>query len=255
MSKNNIVTFGLKNVHYAKATQGTDGAWSFTTPSKLAGAQEFTSDIIGGSTPVYADDQVVANSFVGDLKERKNIANRALVEKLCALGFEMDYDELLALTVDGYVNRAHIAADMLKRGYVESISEAFKGFLSERAGYYVPPKRMDFFEAVEFVSSLGAVSILAHPLLQLKPCELEELLPLAIERGLCAIETHYATYSSEQKAYSTALAHRLGLLESGGSDFHGENKPGQHIGIGRGDLCVPYEFYEKLKERAESLKK
>ncbi len=60
MAKNNIVTFGLKNVHYAKATQGTDGTWSFATPSKLAGAQEFTSDIIGGSTPVYADDSVVA---------------------------------------------------------------------------------------------------------------------------------------------------------------------------------------------------
>ena len=57
---NNIVTFGLTNVHYAKATQSTDGSWSFATPARLKGDQEFTSDIIGGSTPVYADDQVVA---------------------------------------------------------------------------------------------------------------------------------------------------------------------------------------------------
>ena len=57
---NNIVTFGLTNVHYAKATQSTDGSWSFATPARLKGAQEFTSDIIGGSTPVYAADQVVA---------------------------------------------------------------------------------------------------------------------------------------------------------------------------------------------------
>lgn len=57
---NNIVTFGLTNVHYAKATQATDGSWTFATPARLKGAQEFTSDIIGGSTPVYADDQVVA---------------------------------------------------------------------------------------------------------------------------------------------------------------------------------------------------
>lgn len=57
---NNIVTFGLTNVHYAKATQSTDGSWSFATPARLKGAQEFTSDIIGGSTPVYADDQVIA---------------------------------------------------------------------------------------------------------------------------------------------------------------------------------------------------
>lgn len=60
MTNNNIVTFGLTNVHYAKATQSNDGTWTYATPSRLKGAQEFTSDIVGGSTPVYADDQVVA---------------------------------------------------------------------------------------------------------------------------------------------------------------------------------------------------
>lgn len=58
--KNNIVTFGLTNVHYAKATLGNDATWTFATPVRLKGAQEFTSDIVGGSTQVYADDQVVA---------------------------------------------------------------------------------------------------------------------------------------------------------------------------------------------------
>ena len=57
---NNLVTFGLKNVHYAKATLGEDGAYTFGTPVKLPGAQEFTSDIIGGSTPIYGDDHVLA---------------------------------------------------------------------------------------------------------------------------------------------------------------------------------------------------
>lgn len=57
---NNIVTFGLKNVHYSKATQGSDGTWTFASPTSLPGAQEFSSDLIGSSTSVYADDQVVA---------------------------------------------------------------------------------------------------------------------------------------------------------------------------------------------------
>lgn len=57
---NNKITFGLKNVHYSIAEQNTDGTWTFDTPKKLPGAQEFTSDIIGGATPVYADDQIVA---------------------------------------------------------------------------------------------------------------------------------------------------------------------------------------------------
>ena len=57
---NNIVTFGLKNVHYSKATLGPDGTWSFATPVALPGAQEFSSDLVGSSSSVYADDQVVA---------------------------------------------------------------------------------------------------------------------------------------------------------------------------------------------------
>ena len=60
MAKNNIVSFGLRNVHYSKATQADDGTWSFAIPVALPGAQEFNSDVIGGSTTVRADDIVVA---------------------------------------------------------------------------------------------------------------------------------------------------------------------------------------------------
>lgn len=58
---NNKITYGLRNVHYSIATQGNDGNWSFATPVALPGAQEFTSDIVGGATSVYADDIVIAN--------------------------------------------------------------------------------------------------------------------------------------------------------------------------------------------------
>lgn len=58
---NNKITYGLRNVHYSIATQGNDGSWSFATPIALPGAQEFTSDIVGGATAVYADDIVIAN--------------------------------------------------------------------------------------------------------------------------------------------------------------------------------------------------
>lgn len=56
----NRVTFGLTNVHYALATLGTDGSWTFGTPKRLVGAQEITTEAIGGSTQVYADDKVIA---------------------------------------------------------------------------------------------------------------------------------------------------------------------------------------------------
>ncbi len=191
-------------------------------------------------------------SYIGDLKERKNIANRNLVKRLERLGYKIDYDKLFAATPDGYVNRAHIAAEMVRLGYVNSFYEAFEGVLSEKAGHYVSPRRRGFFETVDYISSIGAVSILAHPLLQLSREELRELLLCKECKKLCAIETQYTKYSKEDREFSSRLACELGLLESGGSDFHGDNKPDQRLGVGRGDLFVPYEFYQKLKERAGS---
>ncbi len=201
------------------------------------------------------EDHERVMDFIGDIKKKKDQANRELVSKLRPLGYEIDYDALISATPDGYVNRAHIAAEMVKKGYVKSFSEAFDGVLSEKAGYYVPPKRRGFFKTVEFIESIGAVSILAHPLLQLSREELRELAAAAIGHGLCAIETQYVKYTAEEREFSTALASELLLLESGGSDFHGDNKPEQMLGVGSGDLFVPYEFYEKLRKRSRKTRK
>ncbi len=187
--------------------------------------------------------------YIGNLKEKKNAANRELIARLCTLGYEIDYDALLAATPEGYVNRAHIAIDMVRRGYVGSVSEAFDSLLSEKAGYYRSPSKPGLFETIEFIDSIGAVSILAHPLLQLSREELRELLMKEGCRALDAVETLYVKYSREDREFSSTLCRELGLLESGGSDFHGENKPGQELGVGRGDLLVPYEFFEALLER------
>lgn len=192
--------------------------------------------------------------FIGDLKERKNRANRELIKKLGALGLEIDYDALVASTPDGYVNRAHIAIDMLRRGYVDTVSEAFDKYLSEKTGYYVSPPKPGLFETIEFIDSIGAISILAHPLLQLSREELRELLLKDGCRKLVSIETLYGKYSEDDRDFSGALCRELSLLPSGGSDFHGANKPGQMLGVGKGDLFVPYEFYLKLKEKAQTLR-
>lgn len=191
--------------------------------------------------------------FIGDVTERKNDANRRLVKKLAILGYDIDYDAIISSTPDGYVNRAHIAAEMVRKGYVKTFGEAFDGYLSEKAGYYTPPKNPSITDTLEFICSIGAVSVLAHPLLQLSRDELKVLLEAAVKHGLCAIETQYVRYTVEEREFSSALAKEFALLESGGSDFHGTNKPDVSLGIGRGDLFVPYEFYENLKARAQAL--
>ena len=94
---------------------------------------------------------------------------------------------------------------------------------------------------------MGAVAVLAHPLLGLEAQKLEGFLEEAASAGLDAMEVYYSEYSEEQTAQAMSLAGRYGLACSGGSDFHGGNKPHISIGAGRGNLAVPYEWFEKLR--------
>jgi len=170
-----------------------------------------------------------------------------LVRRLKEAGYEVDLEQLLQNT-QGTVNRAVIAAKMMELGYVSSIKEAIKGPLSQDKGFYVPPERLDAFEVIAFLRSVGAVSVLAHPYLSLEEAQIRAFLPEAKQHGLAAMETRYSTYTPETTEAAIQLAKMFGLRESGGSDFHGENKPDIQLGTGRGDLCVPAVLLEKLRQ-------
>lgn len=186
---------------------------------------------------------------------RKEQSNRALVAALKAAGIELDYEAIKASTPKGQVNRAMIAAEMLKRGYVTSVQEAFSRYLSAKHGYYVPPKRPDVFETIRFIRELGAVPVLAHPFLNLDEAGLAAFLPRAVEAGLQAMEVLYPKFTPAQTALAKAYARQFGLAESGGSDFHGENKPDIALGTGRGDLAVPESCLKELQRICEENKK
>lgn len=187
-------------------------------------------------------------SEVMALKERSNID---LVNALVAAGFDLDYNEIKRNTPNGKTNRAHIATAMMNKGYVSSVNEAFKTYLSKDGIYYKEPKRIDVFEMIDFIKSIGAVSVLAHPFLNLSEDELSSFLPIAKQRGLDGMECYYSLYDDETITASLWLADKFGLLPSGGSDFHGSRKPDIELGIGKGNLKIPYEWYLELKKKSK----
>ena len=179
---------------------------------------------------------------------RKEESNLALIESLCRAGFPLDYGEIKRKTSKGRVNRMNIARAMKEHGYVASTEEAFARYLSPNGAHYVPPARIGFWEMLEYLHEIGAAPVLAHPFLSLSRERLVLLLPEAKRRGLCGMECFYSTFSKEETACALELASAFGLLASGGSDFHGENKPEIRLGVGCGDLSVPYECVEALRE-------
>lgn len=184
-----------------------------------------------------------------ELKRRKEESNLALVEALKTAGIELDYAAIKAGTPKGQVNRALIASEMVRKGYCGSIQEAFDNWLAPEHGYFVPPKRPDACDTIRFLHSIGAVSVLAHPFLNLKEAELP--LFLAKAENLDAMETEYVTFTAEQRATARQIAAEFGLLPSGGSDFHGDNKPDIRMGTGRGDLQVDADCLRNLEARAK----
>ena len=182
-------------------------------------------------------------------KERSNIA---LVQKLATAGIVLDYEKIKAQS-GNYVNRAVIGAEMVRQGFVASVPDAFKQYLSESKGFYVPPRRLDSYEAIRFIKSIGAAAVLAHPLLNLDEAGLREFLPRAVEAGLDGMEVYYSKYTPAETALAEHIAKEFQLLPSGGSDYHGDNKPGIELGVGRGDLQIPDTWLKALQARADTL--
>jgi predicted metal-dependent phosphoesterase TrpH len=187
-------------------------------------------------------------AMMEDFRVRKEKSNEDLVAALAKDGMVIDYEAIKA-GAGGYVNRAYIAAELTRLGYTESIKAAFKRLLAPGAGYYTPPKRLDAYDTIRFIKSLGAVAVLAHPFLNMNEAELRAFLPQAVVVGLDGMETLYPRYSPEETALAETIATEFGLLPSGGSDFHGDNKPDIALGTGTGELRVPCHFLGKLNAR------
>lgn len=185
-----------------------------------------------------------------EMNERKRRSNIDLIERLNQAGYAIDYDTIKASMPGGEPNRALIAAELTRLGYTASNQDAFKTLLGKKCGYYIPPKRIDVFELIEFVHRIGTVPILAHPFLSLKDADkLVDFLTKAAPCGLQGMETRYPLFSQEQTHTLEAIAAQFGLAQSGGSDFHGANKPDISMGTGKGTLSVPYRFLEDLRHR------
>lgn len=186
------------------------------------------------------------SQLMDTVNARKEESNIALVRSLNAAGYTIDYAAIKARTPKGKINRAHIAAALTEAGYTPSISVAFQTLLSPKAGHYREPERLSVWDALSFLRSIRAVPVLAHPFLNLSEERLRAFLPLAKEQGLAGMEVRYSLYSDAATALSASIAEEYGLLPSGGSDYHGTNKPDISLGTGKGNLSIPAQWADTL---------
>ena len=187
---------------------------------------------------------------LGELRRARHCRNRALAQCLAGLGIEIEYAEVVEEAGEGSVGRPHFAAVMQRKGYVPDIATAFRSYLGAGAPAYVPRRLLPPDEAIALALQSGAIPVLAHPhTLGLDTsAEYAATYRRLAGYGLVGVECFYGDYSPAVRLDLERSVRSFGLLPSGGSDFHGDYKPGLQVGTGRGDMLVPDRVLVDLRD-------
>ena len=176
--------------------------------------------------------------------------NRKMAELMAADGLPVSYEEMHR-RFGAVIGRPHFAEVLVELGLAKDVRDAFDRYVEKGQKYYLPRNFLSIERSVEIIREAGGIPVLAHPFqYKLDDAGLRELIEHCMESGLKGIECRYSGYSTEQSKYLGRLAEEYGLIKTGGSDFHGENKKHISIGTGTGTLEVPYQYLEKLREAA-----
>ncbi len=195
-----------------------------------------------------------------DLKNALEIAiqsrerrNEEMVSRLRKAGISITIDDLRNQEPDTVITRAHFARFLTEQGYVHSKAEAFEKYLNPSTPYYVPRSYIEPSKAISLIKNSGGIAILAHPLLYEHTLqETKILMETVIHHGIEGFEAIYSSHSDSDEQLVRSFAKKHHLLITGGSDYHGSNKPLIQLGTGRGNLKIPYSILESLEDYLKS---
>lgn len=174
--------------------------------------------------------------------------NALMVEALQKEGLSITMEELVAENPDCVITRANIARFLYEHGQIKSVREAFDRYIGDHCKCYVGRLKVASTDAVRLIKEAGGTAILAHPLLYgLSNTNLQKMIDELKPAGLDGLEAIYSTYTTGEEQQMKRLTRENRLLISGGSDFHGSNKPDIALGRGRGHLYIPYSVLETIK--------
>lgn len=196
----------------------------------------------GTDTPLHSKVRALSQMRLGRAWQ--------MVEKLNALGYPLDYDEI-AREAKGSVGRPHIARAMVSHGYVVDTREAFDRFLADGAPAYVAGERLSMAEALPLMRESGFVPVLAHPMeLEKTGALLRHLLGIWQEQGLRGVEVYHPS-AGRATPLLDLTARRMGFLVTGGSDFHGDGDRHGMVGCTAPMWARAADDVEKLLQAVE----
>jgi predicted metal-dependent phosphoesterase TrpH len=194
----------------------------------------------------FDPDNEEFNRLLLEFRERRNHRAREIVEKMDELGLPVPFEAVEKAAAGAPIGRPHIADTLFASGLIRYYEEAFQRYIGSDGPAYVPKARMSPEEAIELVHAAGGVAVMAHPYLSDMYKHVEELARL----GLDGIEVYHYSHSRADGDRLRAMADRLGLICTGGSDFHGRSSRGESINSQK----VPAAFLPALEQRVQQIR-
>ena len=183
-------------------------------------------------------------------RESRDGRNEKIIARLQAEGFQITMEDIKPEDPNETIARPHIAKQLMKKKYVSSVKEAFDKYLAEGRSCYVERIMPTPQEAIALIRNSGGIPVLAHLMYykKLNAAEKEVLVSELKEAGLEGIEAYYNTYTPVEEEYVSSLAKQNALLLTGGTDFHGQNKPHISLFTGQGNMEVPEAILPEFME-------
>jgi 3',5'-nucleoside bisphosphate phosphatase len=175
---------------------------------------------------------------------------RQMVDKLQALGVQIEWDAVKDVAAGASVGRPHIARALVAAGRVGSVQEAFERYIGRSGPAYVSREKLSPEGAVEMILRAGGVPVLAHPGWAAGGPIIERV-PLLVDHGLCGLEVYYPDHTPAMVAEYLEVARRYALIVTGGTDYHGA---GLAARVPLGSVPVPNTVVPSLRARWETLR-
>lgn len=181
------------------------------------------------------------------LHDERFLRGERMVERLQALGLPVSFDRVRALAAGDNIVRPHIAQAMVEAGVVATEQEAFDRYIADGRPAHVAKHALNPVDAVGLIERAGGVCVLAHPGMWGDESSVPQpLIEAMAAAGMSGIEVDHTDHTAEQRENYRALAARLDLVATGGSDCHGTRYEPVRLGT---SLCDPAAFAE-LRARA-----
>lgn len=212
------------------AVKAAEGTSVRVVPAVELSARQRGADVHVLGYFVDPEDPVLG-AYLTRLRAARAVRAAHMVDRLRGNGVALEMKDVRREARRGTLGRAHIARAMVAKGAAESLSEAFRTYLGISGCCYVAKASPAVGDCVGFLHALGAVPVIAHPGLVRARLDFGALKHL----GLCGIEAVNPEHTSGQTSYWRRRARDLGLVVTGGSDWHGEAQTPHALRFGK---CV-----------------